>query len=195
MRYIATIKTNNYCNWKDTIDITVNEDLEAAFKIKNDYLDINQNEAFFTDQSKGKIAKWIWDFGDGSTDFQVNPSHNYNDLGTYIVTLQIYDQAGCTDTISKRIKVDYFTIYAANAFTPNNDGKNDVFYAYGNNITKFNMKIFNRWGEQIFESNSLQDGWDGGNSQIDTYVYLITYTLENKANSERTITGIVNLVR
>lgn len=55
-----------------------------------------------------------------------------------------------------------FTLYVPNAFTPNGNKKNEVFYAYGEGITRFRMRIFNRWGGmELFESKLLTTGWDG----------------------------------
>ena len=52
-------------------------------------------------------------------------------------------------------------IYLPNAFTPNGDGRNDVLFVRGFSITDLRLIIYNRWGEQVFESNSLDNGWDG----------------------------------
>jgi gliding motility-associated-like protein len=71
------------------------------------------------------------------------------------------------------------TLYIPNTFTPNNDNDNEVFGAYGLNIKDFNMLIFNRWGEQIFTSNTIDNRWNGYYNgklcQEDVYVYKISY--------------------
>jgi gliding motility-associated-like protein len=68
--------------------------------------------------------------------------------------------------------------YVPTAFTPNNDNTNEKFGVVGQGIGKFNMKIYNAWGELIFESNNPEDGWDGKfkgvNSPVGTYLYTIT---------------------
>ena len=68
-------------------------------------------------------------------------------------------------------------LYMPNAFTPNGDGLNDAFGGIGEGITEYNMQIFNRWGELIFESNDLNNQWDGKNhnemSPMGVYVYKI----------------------
>jgi len=72
------------------------------------------------------------------------------------------DDNSCLDTAMVTIIFDAeATIYIPNAFTPNQDGRNDVFYVYGHGFTDFNLKIFNRWGELLFESFNQNDGWDG----------------------------------
>lgn len=69
-------------------------------------------------------------------------------------------------------------IYIPNAFTPNGDGLNDAFGGIGEGITEYNMQIFNRWGNLIFESNDMKNQWDGNyNNEIapmGVYVYKIS---------------------
>lgn len=68
-------------------------------------------------------------------------------------------------------------LFVPNAFTPNGDGINETFNPKGQSITTFNMKIFNRWGEMLYETNDMLKGWDGTYngemSQQDVYIYKI----------------------
>jgi gliding motility-associated-like protein len=70
-----------------------------------------------------------------------------------------------------------FYLEAPSAFTPNGDSNNDIFRFEGNNIANFDLKIFNRWGDIVFSTNDINQGWDGtvnGHAQnIDTYKYLV----------------------
>ena len=99
---------------------------------------------------------------------------------TYVVTLT--DTMGCQfyDTVTIDIDVDY-TIYIPNAVTPNGDGENDVWYVYGNRIREVDMRVYNRWGEKVFESEDLNIGWDGVykgkdvNAGVYVYVVHVTY--------------------
>lgn len=142
----------------------------------------------FTDASGGTITSWHWIFGDpssGASDSSnaQNPAHVYSDTGTYCITLAIMNVGGaCGDTITKCFKVEpQSTFYVPNSFTPNKDGKNEIFYAYGTYIGEFHMYIFDRWGNLIFESNDLYKGWDGsvrnkGDAvQEDVYVWKVKY--------------------
>ena len=87
-------------------------------------------------------------------------------------------------------------IFVPNSFTPNGDGKNDLFKAYGNIIAGINMKIFNQWGQLIYETSDVQSGWDGkqkGKLQpMGVYVYAIRIKLNN--GTELTRKGTVNLL-
>jgi gliding motility-associated-like protein len=89
------------------------------------------------------------------------------------------------------------TFYIPNSFTPNADGRNDVFEVYGNLITNFQIKIFNRWGELFFESDDINRGWDGKyqneDVQEDVYVYLITYA--GTSSNNISLRGKVSVIR
>jgi gliding motility-associated-like protein len=88
-------------------------------------------------------------------------------------------------------------LYIPNTFTPNNDGRNDFFLAYGNNVAKFRMRIYNQWGEFVFESQNLLRGWDGtyrGNMQpTGVYVYYVDVTFNSGVT--KTFKGTVTLLR
>lgn len=125
----------------------------------------------FTDQSQGSIAHWDWTFGDGGTGQGMNPTHDYMDVGTFQVTLYVTDVNGCTDEADATITIaPVHDITIPTAFTPGsgNGGyydpnalDNDVFYAFVRFVKDFRMRIFNRWGELIFESDDARFGWDG----------------------------------
>jgi gliding motility-associated-like protein len=135
----------------------------------------------FYDESINAVS-WYWDFGDGNTSSMASPSHTYAAKGKYDVRLITFSSGGCTDTTSGEIKVNpETTLFVPSAFTPNSDGRNDILYAEGLEVTEFNMTIFDRWGEVIFTSNDMEKGWDGrakgGRSvaQEGVYVYRIIY--------------------
>jgi gliding motility-associated-like protein len=85
-------------------------------------------------------------------------------------------------------------IFVPNTFTPNSDGKNDVLYVYGNSIAKLRLRIYNQWGEFIYESLNIQNGWDGtyrGRTQPNgVYVYQLEADFNDgtKATKKGTIT-------
>ena len=120
--------------------------------------------------------------------------------GIYIVQLTNANLCSVKDTISIN-QICVTSVYVPNAFSPNGDATNDVFYVKGLNVEKFHLVIFNRWGELIFESYDINNGWDGtymGNEvQISAYVWkvdwLSTSSHEQKTKNERT--GTVSLIR
>jgi len=124
----------------------------------------------FTDQSQGSISTWDWTFGDGGTGNGMNPTHTYTEVGTFQVTLYITDIHGCTDEADATITITpIHEIVIPTAFTPTGSGgyydpnalNNDVFYAFVRFVQDFRMRVFNRWGELIFESDDVRYGWDG----------------------------------
>ncbi len=106
--------------------------------------------------------QYEWDFGDGTKSLLVNPQHEYKDTGTYTVRLYAENVYGCKDSIEKQVKVTpEFTLYIPNAFTPDLDSRNNTWKPYGMGVSKINIYVFNRWGELIWESDNMEDSWDG----------------------------------
>lgn len=124
-----------------------------------------KDEVIFTDASFGTpIVSWNWYFMNTAqyTSSLQNPVFTYPDAGQYAIALIVKSDKGCTDTILKTIVVEQeFSLYVPNTFTPNEDGVNDTFYAKGHGILKFEMDIYDRWGENIFHSNDINNHWDG----------------------------------
>ena len=113
---------------------------------------------------------------------------------SYIANL--LDDYGCMVSDTVVIALDG-SIYIPNSFSPNGDGINDNFVILGEDITQFKIMIFNRWGEKLYESNSIDKTWDGTYkgklSKTDTYVWRIVYSDVNTSRQE--VIGHVNLLR
>lgn len=174
--------------------VTVNP-TPVADGIPNKYVtDITSPTIQFTDQSIGAVAI-RWDFSpiDFSTDLVTN--YTYPDPGVYPVYLKAVNQFGCESTHEFEVEVvNESKIKVPNAFIPNGNGgnggtydaaslSNEVFYARLASVTSFEMQIFNRWGELIFESKDVNIGWDGyyrGElSAQDVYVWKISVVFED----------------
>ncbi len=159
-----------------------------------------------------------WFFGDGDSLFNsvTQVTHFYGGIGEYTINLigeSIYD---CADTISKVIKIDdEYSFYAPTAFTPNRDGFNDCFSVCGHGIdpNEFSLKIYNRWGELVFETTEYDhsegcDGctkgsWDGtyqgnllkGDRVLDQGLYGWVCTFKDKTGIDNEYSGVVRLIR
>jgi PKD repeat protein len=145
----------------------------AAFTASAWTADIDNAVIQFTDQSTGTISSHEWLFGDGGTSDAQNPSHQFLEVGTFEVELYVEDAYGCSDMASGTITINpVYDVTVPNAFTPNANGgggggwipgdlSNDVFYPFARFVDEFRMRIFNRWGELIFESTDIRQGWDG----------------------------------
>jgi len=109
---------------------------------------------------------WIITSGTPAVSSLENPNVSYENIepGTYPITLIVQNSDGCTDTITKSIEVyDEFIVFAPNAFTPDGDEFNNSWNVIVNNadLESYNLEIFNRWGELLFNSNDPDEGWDG----------------------------------
>lgn len=126
---------------------------------------VNHDEVTFTDAShSASITAWNWYFYSNATNTSnlQHPTFYYPEAGTYPITLVVKSDKGCVDTITKIIVVgEDFGIYIPNAFTPNGDGLNDFFQPKGFGIKDYELEIFDRWGERIFNTKVFEEGWDG----------------------------------
>ena len=105
----------------------------------------------------------FWTISDGTTIINQDKfSHLFSDTGTFNTQLYIENQYGCSDSVNYNVVINpVFNIHIPNAFTPNNDGDNDTFgpVLRAGGYNTFNMKIFNQWGERIFDEENLF--WNG----------------------------------
>ncbi len=155
----------------------------------------------FNNQSSSDVNYWNWNFGDGDSLAPgiANPEHAYpNDTsGSYLVTLIVHNMGGCYDTVIHEIIIrPSFSFFIPSAFSPNGNERNDYFFGSGTGIKKYNLWIFDRWGNMVFHGKELNDKWDGkanddGNTaQIDVYVWKVELTdvLNKKHNYMGTVT-------
>jgi gliding motility-associated-like protein len=126
-----------------------------------------------------------------------NPLAHPNQTTEYTVTAT--DIHGCVNTDKLRLTVLSSDFWVPTAFTPDGNGISDVFFVRGEGIQNFECAIFNRWGEQIFVSRNIENGWDGkrqnGGEELPqgAYIYHIKGTLS--AGKQIASTGMINLIR
>lgn len=135
----------------------------ANFEPSKYEAEVGDAEISFTDMST-LATNWVWSFGDGIHTFTTNPVHTFDKEGTYLVTLNVLSKDNCRDSITKKITVRTdFTFYAPNSFSPNGDFINDEFIPLGTNwdTEHYELRIFNRWGNEVFKTTDTQKGWDG----------------------------------
>jgi gliding motility-associated-like protein len=164
-------------------------------------------EILYADNRSVNATEYLWDFGDGTTSTEAEPQHKYTEEGTFTITLIARNDNGCSDTTvmaSAVTTVNHGQLLIPNAFIPNKSGggsgnalNNEVFLPLVQNVTKFQMMVFNRWGELMFESTNAEVGWDGYFQgklcAQDVYIYRITVEYENGRSITRT--GDINLIR
>ncbi|WP_439697099.1 gliding motility-associated C-terminal domain-containing protein [Mucilaginibacter sp. AW1-7] len=143
---------------------------------------------------------YLWDFGDGTTSTESEPGHTYNNKGEYTVKLTATKSNSCFSSVSKAnlaiIQLDNY-IFIPNAFSPNGDGINDTFKVTITNIKAYHIRIFNRWGQQLFESNDINNSWDGMYKGQAVPFGVFYYELKSISNNGNKISrgGCVTLLR
>ena len=98
--------------------------------------------------------------------FEPNPTYTFpmGNGGIYPVTLSVVDTNGCQSAVTREVEIfDFFNVFIPNSFTPNNDGFNDIWAVYGSDIDpdRFEMTVYNRWGQLVFETTDPEQGWVG----------------------------------
>lgn len=179
------IVSNGVCH--DTsamVPIFLDNELNAAFET-NAFVCPNE-QALFKNNSIGTIVSWAWDFGNGNTSNLASPPPQ-----SYLTTsatrnvfprLIVQNNYGCFDTAIQKIIIPNTCFIAVpNAFTPNGDGLNDFLYplnAY--KATDLRFRVFNRFGQLIFETRDWTKKWDGTfkgqGADPATYVWILQYT-------------------
>ncbi len=140
----------------------------------------------------GSKISWRWYQGSQLISEQQQCVVAPKETTTYVAWVQVCNGQEFTDTLTV-----YVIPYIPNAFTPNGDGLNDVFRVVGlppENITMYNLAVYNRWGQIIFRSGDISEGWDGtsGGSPCpaDSYIWILFYEEggKNKVSNRGTIT-------
>ena len=183
---------------------------QAMFSLSPDVVKLLEDPAVnFWDESFD-ASKWLWQFGDGDISYSQDTSHQYNEAGIFNVLLTVWNEQGCSDTISHPLQVlENYTFYAPNAFTPESR-YNDYFFFKGTGIDKdnFQLYIYDRWGELIFETNVFYEPdynpdtrgrWDGkvknGSKIAETGVYTWYVIYKDVNGKSHDQTGAVTLIR
>ena len=143
-------------------------------------------------------VRYLWEFGDSSSSTVVNPVHQFNRTGYYQTCLTAYSSANCPSKVCKSVPADVVPIVGLpTAFSPNGDGENDILYVRGAAIKTMDLKIYNRWGQLVFESTSQDKGWDGtfnGQPQpIEAYGYVLQVSFID--GSAKVLKGNITLLR
>jgi gliding motility-associated-like protein len=172
----------------DKVDVTI--DAIPDFTIfEGDTLDIFVANPVNT-------SKYLWSTGSTNTTVKVFP------ILTTTYTVTVTDRNGCTAedqaiVTVKNAKCDETDVYLPNAFSPNNDGNNDIFRLRSNFIDEMELIIYNRWGQEVFRTKDDQEGWDGtykgDELPPDSYAYFLRVICVNQG--VYTKRGNVNLLR
>jgi gliding motility-associated-like protein len=171
---------------------------DALFTTSPDVIGILDPRVFITDHSTPNVTQWDWNFGDGTSSTLQHPVHAYNDTLSYLITEIVSTDHGCLDTASYRIRIEpNFTFWIPSSFTPNADGHNETFFGDGVGIAEYEMRIYDRWGEMIFESFQKDHPWDGTyrGAAVQQGVYVYVFHIIDVLGNPHRYRGDVTLQR
>ena len=176
---------------KPTAKFTANPEITTIIKPTIVFNNLSEDASAYT-----------WGFGDGDSSLVENPIHKYSSdyIKDYLVTLIAESVHGCKDTVKKTVSIkEQFTFYAPTAFTPDGDGINEEFLVKGSGIDldNFWLGIFDRWGELIWESNDIFQGWNAiakNHKKVQPGVYKWTVRYKDTNGVEHEETGNVNVI-
>lgn len=184
--YAVSIKDDNACNATDTVTLAAKA--KPAISMQK-ILRICNPDTLIT--PKGTFKTYMWQDG------TIDTSYRITIYGLY--TFSVTDTNNCANAATLDVRNNCpADIYVPNAFTPlDNDGLNDLFYPVTRNVRNIEFKIYNRWGELLYETSDVNGGWDGSflNKPVcsDVYVYTIKYEAMNGDQGARN--GNVTLLR
>lgn len=185
--YGVEVTDDNGCEIFDTvfvpnlispmIDFTIISDYERLYsqlKVPIVFIDM-------TELTWQNALYWDWDFGDGTNGTDSIAFHSYQEIGEYDVSLKLTTEYNCIDILTKKVTILEYELFIPNAFTPFSidDNINSEFKPLGVGINQFLMTIYSRWGQVIFSTNDIEQGWNGKfnntdkNLQLGVYLYYI----------------------
>jgi gliding motility-associated-like protein len=177
---------------------------KALFSANPKTISANPQTVNFTNNSTGADT-YLWDLGNGTTSSAINPSVEYKDiLQNNFVTLHAYSNNGCADSISIILYYKEETLfYIPNSFTPDQDEFNQTWgpvFTSGFDPFNFDMYVFDRWGNLIWESHDADSRWDGtyGAKGVKVPQGIYTYKINYKpkeTDKKLYVAGHINLIR
>lgn len=162
---------------------------------------IQVDDMIYVKDASENAAYYEYDFGDGFVFTEANPNHYYADTGIFELSQVVTNIEGCTDTSSYYLYVGIQnTVYIPNAFSPDDNGVNDVFIPVAHGIENYELKVFNRWGDLLYQTNDDTKGWDGKWNgkplKQDVYVWVLKYREVCSDNETDTVLrGHVTLIK
>jgi len=192
----------NTCNLRDTVikTVVVLPKPAALFSFSPNPSEENIPTTFTNLSDPAIRYKWL--FGDGDSLITISQDtlvkHQYLQTGVYNACLITYNDIGCSDTLCRSIQASVNPLVeVVTAFTPNNDGKNDRAVVIGFGVSKMTFRVFNRWGQLMFESNDPKIGWDGRFNGADQPMDVYGFTLDAEllTGEKMKKSGSITLIR
>jgi gliding motility-associated-like protein len=194
--YEVTITDDKDCSKQAPVYIPQPDSLSIHMAVTpNDCQGLDVNGAIVAEVSGGTAPyTYLWSFGDATTQ-AISRLEN----GNYSVV--VTDSNNCTSTASATVEYDNCcNPFLPNAFTPNGDGRNDIFrVVFKGDMDLLEFSVYNRFGQRVYTSSDLTHGWDGNfngaKADIGTYMYYIRFICGNKSTEKQILKGDVTLIR
>ncbi|MFN0032057.1 MAG: choice-of-anchor L domain-containing protein [Flavobacteriales bacterium] len=197
---IYSVTATDICGYSITDEVTVVVRPASAEFLVNS---LGENNYVFTAtpgiSCGNEPCTFLWEMGDGNTESTQVVEYEFDGLGSYTTTLHVTNDLGCTAYSSYTITGPPL-IYIPGSFTPNGDGINDVWSVVASSLLEYEINIFNRWGEVVFNSTDPNTVWigDTGNNpdyyaKNDVYTYVVRVKGYN--SDSYTKKGIITLIR
>ncbi len=191
--FIVTVSDSCGLSASDTINVTA-----LVFVPSFSFSFVSNFDVNFTNlTSNGTVI--AWDFGTGDFSYDPNPTYTFPDTGTYNVQMLVQNQLGCIDTISQIVIVQpEFNVFIPNSFSPNDDNINDLFGATVTASLEYHMQIFDRWGKLLYQSNNINNAWNGNNINGDKCsegIYTFAFQIIDKNGYNHSRMGTILLMR
>jgi gliding motility-associated-like protein len=153
------VRVTDFCDTErnDGVFVTVQEPIaNFSYEYEDDLATV------FTNLSEGNefIVDFLWNFGDGNTSNEENPTYTFPVPDRYNVTLKVITDIGCVDSITRQF-LPQLSAFLPSAFTPNNDGLNDTWKFTGVGLRELEVVVYDRWGSIVFQSSDPNFEWDG----------------------------------
>lgn len=160
--------------------------------------------AHFRLEGPDRLQVYDWNFGAGQRSDEAAPMVDYDTAGQYAVIVLAVDSAGCIYSANFSFEVAFCEPEGGcgyvfpNTFTPNADGVNDTFgLLYNCPVESFGLRIFDRWGNQVFQTEDLEQGWDGNykSRPAPSEVYFFVAVVTTAQGETLNLKGDLTLVR
>lgn len=202
--YSLLVTDTNGCTISGTIEVPLITPPHSSFMSRSKPEEFVNPEVQFVNESSAALT-YEWHFGDGIISYEENPIHAYDTSGVFLVMLIAQNEPnyGCADTSFRYIEVDpLFTFYVPSGFTPEGDGLNDTWGPVGQNFEyeSYNVKIFDRWGKIVWQTDNPSKRWDGtyqsSGKDVKQGMYIYVFKMKKFNTFEpKTISGTVTVYR
>ncbi|OUJ76245.1 DUF7948 domain-containing protein [Hymenobacter crusticola] len=166
-QYTVRANATNGCTNEARVQVLIYAQPNLAFS--NLPLEYVNRDVRFLNTSQGATS-YLWDFGDGQNSSDASPTHRYANPGTYAIKMTAFYGNGCQKEIAQSITIR--DVFVPNIITPNDDGLNDHFVPQVSTQPVL-LKMYNRWGKQVFENANYTGGWGDSTTPVGTYYYQI----------------------